>query len=78
MLVSRENPVLKPKAEIQARYATYRAIPAASDRVRPRRHTASLRPFHPEAYLLQPVLYDWSFLDWSNALGIPVEVGTGR
>lgn len=25
----------------------------------------------------RPVLYDGSFLDWSNAFGTPVEVGAG-
>lgn len=77
-LVSKENPVLKPIAEIRALYGAAgaklgegvlvycRTGPIAMHQY----FTLKLAGFH-------PVLYNGSFMEWSNATGTAVETGTG-
>lgn len=77
-LVSRENPSVKPVAEIRARYTAAGIKPSAKVIVYCQvgihathdYFTLKLSGFH-------PVLYAGSFADWSTAFGTPVETGAG-
>jgi len=77
-LVSKDNPVLKPVADIRALYQAAgaklgeevlvycRTGPIAMHEY----FTLKLAGFH-------PLLYNGSFMEWSNATGTAVETGTG-
>jgi len=78
MLVSRDNPVLRPVSEIRARYASIGLRPGAKVIVYCQ---SGMQAAHDYFTLklsgFRPVLYEGSFFDWSNAAGTPVEVGAG-
>jgi thiosulfate/3-mercaptopyruvate sulfurtransferase len=78
MLVSKDNPALKSTAEIRARYAAAGLDPGSRVIVYCRGGIQAAHDYFTLKLVgFRPVLYDGSFLDWSNAFDVPVEVGAG-
>jgi len=77
-LVSKENPVLKPAADIRALYEAAGAK-TGKDVVAYCRTglIAKHQYFTLKLAGFRPLVYDGSFMEWSNASGTQVETGTG-
>jgi len=79
MLAGRDNPVFKPVAEIRAKYESAGVSPGGKVIVYCRAGIqAAFDYFTLKLSGFRPILYDGSFLEWSNAFGTPVEVGPGE
>lgn len=79
-LVSQGNPVLKPAAEIRARYASLGIKPGAQVIVYCQTGVqAAYDYFTLKLTGFRPVLYDASFAEWGNEFSAPIETGnSGR
>lgn len=76
-LVSRENPVLRSTTEIRALYRATGIQPGAKVIVYCKTGIqASHDYFTLKLAGFRPVLYDGSYVEWSNSFGMPVETGT--
>jgi len=77
-LVSKENPVLKPVSDISALYEAAGVKSGGDALVYCRTGLiATHEYFTLKLAGFRPVLYDGSFMEWSNAPGTAVETGTG-
>lgn len=77
-LMSQQNPVFRPVAEIRARYAAAGLKPGTKVVVYCRTGVQAAHDYFTLKLTgFRPVLYDASFIDWSNAFGTPVETGNG-
>lgn len=77
-LVSRENPVFRPAAEIRAKYTAAGAKPGAKVIVYCQTGIQAAHDYFTLKLTgFRPVLYDASFFDWSNTFGTPIETGAG-
>jgi thiosulfate/3-mercaptopyruvate sulfurtransferase len=77
-LVSKDNPVLKPVAEIQKKYEAAGVKPGAKVAVYCRTGVQASHDYFTLKLLgFDPVLYEGSFFEWSKAAGTPVETGAG-
>jgi thiosulfate/3-mercaptopyruvate sulfurtransferase len=77
-IVSKENPVLKPIAEIRALYEAAGAKLGEDVLVYCRTGPIAMHEYFTLKLAgFSPVLYNGSFLEWSNATGTAVETGTG-
>ena len=77
-LVSKQNPVLKPVSDIRALYEAAGAKPGEDVLVYCRTGLiATHEYFTLKLAGFRPVLYDGSFMEWSNATGTAIEAGTG-
>ena len=77
-IVSKENPVLKPIAEIRALYEAARARPGEDVLVYCRTGPIAMHEYFTLKLAgFRPVLYNGSFMEWSNAAGTAIESGTG-
>jgi thiosulfate/3-mercaptopyruvate sulfurtransferase len=73
MLVSRENPVLKPETELRRMYAEARALPGGKLITYCRTGMQSSFDYFVAKYLgYDPAMYDGSFFEWSLK-GLPIE-----
>jgi thiosulfate/3-mercaptopyruvate sulfurtransferase len=78
MLVSRENPVFKSAVEIQSRYATVGLKPGGKAVVYCRTGIQAAHDYFTLKLTgFRPVLYDASFVEWSNVPETQVEAGSG-
>ena len=78
-LVSRDNPVFKPAAEIQSRYTAAGLKPGPRAVVYCRTGIQAAHDYFTLKLTgFRPVLYDASFIEWSNVPGTSVETGSGR
>ena len=77
-LVSRENPVFRPAAEIRAKYIAAGAKPGVRVIVYCQTGIQAAHDYFTLKLTgFRPVLYDASFFDWSNTFGTPIETGAG-
>jgi thiosulfate/3-mercaptopyruvate sulfurtransferase len=77
-LVTRENPVFRPAAEIRAKYTAAGAKPGAKVIVYCQTGIQAAHDYFTLKLTgFRPVLYDASFFDWSNTFGTPIETGAG-
>jgi thiosulfate/3-mercaptopyruvate sulfurtransferase len=77
-LVSRENPTFKSASEIQSRYAAAGLKPGDKVVVYCRTGIQAAHDYFTLKLTgFRPVLYDASFIEWSNAPGTSVETGSG-
>jgi thiosulfate/3-mercaptopyruvate sulfurtransferase len=77
-LVSQDNPVLKPVADIRALYQAAGAKLGEEVLVYCRTGPiATHEYFTLKLAGFRPVLYDGSFMEWSNATGTAIETGSG-
>lgn len=77
-LVSKENPVLKPVSDIRALYESAGAKTGGDVLVYCRTGLiATHEYFTLKLAGFRPVLYDGSFMEWSNATGTAIETGSG-
>ncbi len=75
-LVSKENPVLKPAGEIRALYEAAGAKPGEPVVVYCRTGPIAMHEYFTLKLAgFRPLLYNGSFMEWSNATGTPVESG---
>ena len=78
MLVSRENPVLKPEAELRRMYSEAQAAPGRPLVTYCRTGMQSSFDYFVAKYLgYEPSMYDASFYEWSLR-GLPTEVAPSR
>jgi len=78
-LVSRENPVLRPVAELRRLYAAAGATPARAVVTYCRTGGQAAHSYFVARYLGYDVsMYDGSFFEWSNAKETPVAAGQER
>jgi len=77
-LVSKDNPVFKPVGDIRAMYEAAGAKPGGDVLVYCRTGPiATNEYFTLKLAGFRPVLYNGSFMEWSNAAGTAVETGSG-
>jgi len=77
-LVSREDPVLKPVSDIRALYEAAGAKLGEEVLVYCRTGPIAMHEYFTLKLAgFRPVLYNGSFMEWSNATGTAVETGTG-
>lgn len=75
-LVSKDNPILKPASEMQAKYAAASVKRGAKLVVYCRTGVQASHDYFTLKLLgFSPVLYEGSFFEWSNAPGTPIEKG---
>ncbi len=77
-LVSRENPAFRPVPDIRGLYTAAGIKPGASVVVYCQSGVQAAHDYFTLKLTgFRPVLYEGSFIDWSTALGTPVETGDG-
>jgi thiosulfate/3-mercaptopyruvate sulfurtransferase len=75
-LVSRENPVMRPAAELRRLYEAAGALPGRKVVTYCRTGGQASHSYFTAKYLgYDVVMYDGSFFEWSNAADTPVETG---
>jgi len=78
-LESRENPVMRPAAELRKLYEAAGASPARKVVTYCRTGGQASHTYFTARYLGYDVsMYDGSFFEWSNAAGTPIVAGPGR
>jgi thiosulfate/3-mercaptopyruvate sulfurtransferase len=75
-LVSQGNPILKPAADIRARYQAAGIKPGSKVIVYCQTGVQAAHDYFTlKLVSFTPVLYDGSFVEWSSAFGTPIETG---